>query len=175
GRWGNFLEFEQIDYQHMLQLNIQALVDLSYALLPRMIKLGSGGIINVASTAAFMPIAGFAVYSASKSFVLYFTEALHGEVAETGVTISCLCPGATNTKFSQVAAVNYPSMADTFHGISPDLVATKCLQGFIQCKLLIVPGGIKDKIAIFIPRILSRKYTIFTVKKIWSKMRGILK
>src|SRR4029453_17856212 len=71
--------------------------------LPGMIGRKAGGILNVASTAAFQPGSGMAVYFATKAFVLSFSEALHDEVKRHGVKISCLCPGPTRTEFREVS------------------------------------------------------------------------
>jgi uncharacterized protein len=82
-----------------VQLNCVTLVELSAHFLPAMTQAGSGLIINVASTAAFQPTPGMAVYGATKAFVLSFTEALWQEAKGTGVRILTLCPGATETEF----------------------------------------------------------------------------
>ena len=83
----------------MIDLNCGALTELAHAVLPGMIERKAGGILNVASTAAFQPGPGMAVYFATKAFVLSFSEALHDEVKRHGVKVSCLCPGPTRTEF----------------------------------------------------------------------------
>jgi short-subunit dehydrogenase len=82
-----------------IQLNVGSLVALTAQFLPGMISRDAGGIINVASTAAFQPVPTMAVYGATKAFVLSFTEALWGETRGTGVRVLTLCPGATDTAF----------------------------------------------------------------------------
>ncbi len=82
-----------------IQLNCGTLVDLTARFLPAMVQRGHGVVINVASTAAFQPTPGMAVYGASKAFVLSFTEALWQECRGTGVRVLALCPGATETEF----------------------------------------------------------------------------
>lgn len=82
-----------------VQLNCATLVDLTARFLPAMIERRQGVVINVASTAAFQPTPGMAVYGATKAFVLSFTEALWHENRKTGVRILALCPGATQTEF----------------------------------------------------------------------------
>ena len=96
----------EIDLQRQLdivQVNVSALTALSRLYLPGMIARGAGRILNVASTAAFQPGPGLNVYCATKAYVLSFSEALHAELAGTGVTVTCLCPGATETEFADVA------------------------------------------------------------------------
>jgi short-subunit dehydrogenase len=86
-----------------VQLNCAAVVDLTARFLPAMTARGSGAIINVASTAAFQPVAHMAVYAATKAFVLSFTEALWGETRATGVEVLAISPGATDTPFFDTA------------------------------------------------------------------------
>jgi short-subunit dehydrogenase len=87
----------------MIELNCRALVELCHAVLPGMLQMREGAILNVASTAAFQAGPGMAVYYASKAFVLSFTEALHEEVRSQGVRVSALCPGPTATEFFDAA------------------------------------------------------------------------
>lgn len=87
----------------LVRVNILALTELSYLTLPGMLARGHGGIINVASVAAFQPVAYMGAYSASKAYVLHFTEALWTEARDRGVTVLALCPGTTRTDFFDVA------------------------------------------------------------------------
>src|SRR5258706_10571834 len=81
----------------MIDLNVRALVELTHLFWPRILKNKRGGVLNVASTAGFQPGPFFAVYSATKAFVLSFSEALWEEARGTGVNVSCLCPGVTES------------------------------------------------------------------------------
>lgn len=87
----------------MIDLNVGALTDLCRSVAPGMIERKSGGILNVASTAAFQPGPKMAVYFATKAFVLSLSEALHEELKPHGIKVSCLCPGPTRTEFGEVA------------------------------------------------------------------------
>lgn len=87
----------------MLRLNMVALTDLSYRYLPGMMQRGHGAVINVASVAAFQPVAYMGAYAATKAYVLHFSEALWAEAREKGVTVLALCPGPTQTEFFDVA------------------------------------------------------------------------
>ncbi len=87
----------------MIDLNVRALVELTHLFWPRILKNKRGGVLNVASTAGFQPGPFFAVYSATKAFVLSFSEALWEEARGTGVNVSCLCPGATESGFHKRA------------------------------------------------------------------------
>jgi short-subunit dehydrogenase len=87
----------------MIDLNVRAVVELTHLFWPRILKNKRGGVLNVASTAGFQPGPFFAVYSATKAFVLSFSEALWEEARGTGVNVSCLCPGATESAFHKRA------------------------------------------------------------------------
>src|ERR1700712_2779955 len=99
GLHGDFVGQEAAANAAQIQLNCVTLVELTGLLLPAMTKAGHGVVLNVASTAAFQPTPGMAVYGATKAFVLSFTEALWKEANGTGVRILALCPGATETEF----------------------------------------------------------------------------
>lgn len=89
--------------ERMIELNVTSLTLLTTLLLPAMIQRGQGRIMNVGSTASFVPVPYMSVYGASKSYVLSFSEALSAELRGTGVTVTCLCPGPTKTSFSRNA------------------------------------------------------------------------
>ena len=98
--------FEKISLEAqlgMIDLNVRALAELTHLYWPEILRKKRGGVLNVASTAAFQPGPMFAVYSATKAFVLSFTEALWEEARGTGVNVSCLCPGATVSGFHKRA------------------------------------------------------------------------
>lgn len=104
--FGNVATIEDTEVERILELirvNISALTELTYRVLPGMLERGHGGIINVASVAAFQPVAYMGAYAASKAYVLHFSEALWAEAREKGVTVLALCPGTTRTDFFDVA------------------------------------------------------------------------
>jgi short-subunit dehydrogenase len=103
GLIGTFVKQPPDDAASQIAVNVGALVGLTRAFLPGMVARKRGGVINVASTAAFQPVPNMAVYGATKAFVLSFTEAIHEEVRHTGVKVVALCPGATATEFFSVA------------------------------------------------------------------------
>jgi uncharacterized protein len=103
GQFGLFLENDLEECLHQIQLNITTLTHLTRLYLPEMVERKSGRILNVASTAAFQPGPLMAVYYASKAYVLHFSEAIANELRGTGVTVTCLCPGATATEFHKRA------------------------------------------------------------------------
>lgn len=99
GTHGEFAELDNDRVVREIELNCVALTDLSRTFLPGMIERGSGFLVNVASTAAYQPIPTMAVYAATKSYVLSFTQALWSEVRGTGVRVTAICPGPTETEF----------------------------------------------------------------------------
>ncbi len=106
GTAGAFGEGDLHTQLGMIDLNVRALVELTHLFWPRMLKNKRGGVLNVASTAAFQPGPFMAVYCAAKAFVLSFSEALWEEARGTGVHVSCLCPGVTESAFHKRAGTD---------------------------------------------------------------------
>ncbi len=119
-----------------VQLNVAAVVELCHAFLPGMLARGQGAIVNVASTAAFQPVPYMAVYGATKAFVLSFTEALWYEARERGVSVLALCPGATETRFFEVAQAPglFPSRE------KPEAVVERALRALARGRAHVIPG-----------------------------------
>ena len=103
GSNGRFQDLDPMRERAEVALNVSALHSLCLAAAPGMVRTRRGGIINVASTAAFQPIPYMATYAATKAFVLSLSEGLAGELARYGVRVMALCPGATRTEFGGVA------------------------------------------------------------------------
>jgi short-subunit dehydrogenase len=143
----------------MVTLNCTLLTELSRAVLPGMIARGRGGILNVASTAAFQPAPNFAVYAATKAYVLSFTESLHEEVKPKGIHVSCLCPGPVATEFFDAAGMN-PRGAFKAMMMQPGKVVRIGLDGLDRNKAVVV-AGTGNKVGTvgvrFLPRSLVRR------------------
>ena len=158
--FGPFVETSAATELSMLQLNVVALTHLTKLLLPGMVRRGRGRVLTVASTAAFLPGPLMAVYYASKAYVLSLSEALAEEVAGTGVTVTCLCPGATHTGFAVTA-----NMADSrlFNGpgvMDSAAVAKAGYDGMMAGRRLVIPG-LANKLGMqslrFAPRALAAR------------------
>jgi short-subunit dehydrogenase len=108
GLIGHHVDLPMDRQLQMIQLNVTSLVELTRRLLPPMVARGRGGVLNVASTAAFQPGPTMAVYYATKAFVLFYSEALAEELKGSGVTVNCLCPGPTYTGFLEAAGASEP-------------------------------------------------------------------
>ena len=153
GLAGRFAGLPSARQREMIDLNIAALVELTHLVLPGMLERREGGILNVASTAAFQPGPGFAVYFASKAFVLSFTEALHQELKRTGVKVCALCPGPTRTEFGEVAGVTSAAF-DKLAADAPTVV-TAGLAGLARNRAVVIPG-LTNKIGAQSSRIIPR-------------------
>ena len=139
GLAGGFAELDGKRQREMIDLNCGALTELAHAVLPGMIERKSGGILNVASTAAFQPGPGMAVYFATKAFVLSFSEALHDEVRRHGVKVSCLCPGPTRTEFRSVSGFDPKGPIGKISADAESVVRAG-LDGRERNKAVVVPG-----------------------------------
>ena len=159
GLAGRFAELDATRQREMIDLNIGALTDLCRAVAPAMIARKAGGILNVASTAAFQAGPGMAVYFATKAYVLSLTEALHEELKPHGIKVSALCPGPTRTEFGKVAGFGDGGGLDRLAMDSPAVVAA-AIAGLDKNKAVVVTGLI-NKIGAastrFLPRPLLRK------------------
>lgn len=146
----------------IIDVNCRALVVLAHAVLPAMIARGEGSILNVASTAAFQPGPMFAVYSASKAFVLSFSEALHEEVKSHGVSVSALCPGPTQTEFADLAGMRHSLLFERFAG-RPDAVIHDGLAALKANQAVKISGAMNFVMAEstrFAPRSLVRRLAL---------------
>ena len=143
--FASFGTFAQTDVQAtraMLEVNIAALSALTHALLPGMIARGRGGILNVASTAAFQPGPLMATYYASKAYVLSFTEALAVELEGTGVTATVLCPGPTHSSFAGAAGIPHSALFDRARFHDPAHVAAAGVEGLRRRQVVVIPGAL---------------------------------
>jgi len=138
GARGRFAELECPNQLNMIGVNVTALVHLTRLVLPAMLERGKGRVLNVASTAAFVPGPYMAVYYASKAFVLSFSEALLEETRGSGVTVSCLCPGPVATEFGEISGLASSRVFD--HPVPVEPVVGAAIRGMERGKDRIVPG-----------------------------------
>ena len=138
----------------MLQVNIVALTTLTRALLPQMISRKRGAILNVSSSAGFLPIPEFNVYAATKAYVSSFTESLRAELRGTGVTVTALCPGPVHTEFQAKAqrAGGGPDDAPSPVYVPVQQVVRDALAAIESDKPLVIPGFLM-KLGMFLVRI----------------------
>ena len=141
--------------EQMTLVNIVALTTLTRHLLPRMIARRCGGILNVSSSAGFLPIPDFAVYAATKAYVTSFSEALRAELRGTGVSVCSLCPGPVHTEFQEVAKRPgaQPDTGPEFVFVSVEEVVRDALAALEADRPLVIPG-FPMKIGMFLVRII---------------------
>ncbi len=159
GLHGRVAELDAGRQREMIDLNCGALLELARAVLPAMIGRKSGAILNVASTAAFQPGPGMAVYFATKAFVLSLSEALHEEARPHGVRVTALCPGPTKTEFGAVAGFAGNRAVDRWSMDSPTVVSAG-LAGLDRGQAVVIPGALNKTGAVsaqLAPRALVRK------------------
>lgn len=158
GLAGKFAALPLARQSEMIELNVRALVELCRLVLPAMRERGEGAILNVASTAAFQPGPNMAVYYASKAFVLSFSEALHHELKGSGIKVSCLCPGPTESEFAEVANSRSPALERIKVPAAP--VVRAGLAGLERNKAVVVPGlpnKLTSQASRFLPRATMRR------------------
>ena len=126
----------------MVQVNVVSLALLTHKILPRMIAEKRGAILNVSSSASFLPIPGMAIYAATKAFVTSFSEALRSEVREHGITVTALCPGPVHTEFDSVArrVADTRQPAPAFTYVPVERVVRDALSGIESNRPIVIPG-----------------------------------
>lgn len=158
-------EVQSTDVDRVMQLvrlNTSAVTELIYRLLPGMLERGHGAIINVASVAAFQPVAYMGVYAATKTFVLHLSEALWAETRDRGVTVTALCPGATRTEFFDIAGV--PGWLKKQRSHSPRQVVKTALKGLERRRQYVVTGW-KNYFLSLLVRMVPRKTVVIESMK----------
>ncbi len=159
--FGTFGPFAKIPVERttaLLDLNVTALTRLTQRCLDGMIERGEGFIMNVASTAGFMPGPGMAAYYASKAYVLSLSEALASELKRSGVVVSALCPGPTRTEFQGAAGMEGSPLLERLHFMSAADVARIGYRGLKAGKPVVVTGLV-NKATAWLPRLLPRRLT----------------
>ena len=156
GLTGSFLSHDLQQEQTQIQVNVQALVALTYLFGRSMAARGRGGIINLASNSSFQPVPYLASYAAGKGFILHFTEAIQHELAATGVRVMAACPGPTATSFFDGTTTNL-STRDFDSALS---VVKKTLEAFERGDSVAYPGRASVRVATWLPRFLPRSMVV---------------
>ncbi len=151
GTYGPFSETDPAREMAMIDLNCTALTGICGFALPHMQR--GGRIINVASLAAFMPLGNFAVYAATKSYVMSFSVALAAELRDRGISVCALCPGSVSTNFANVASNG--KRREVLNGCDPCKVVAHCLKAS-RCGHKVALWGLKWKFKAFMTRFIGR-------------------
>ncbi len=155
GDAGLFATSDPTRNEQMLLVNVVALTSLTRHLLPHMIAKRHGGILNVSSSAGFLPIPGDGVYAATKAYVTSFSEALRAELRGTGVSVCALCPGPVQTEFQEVARRQgvQPRLGPKFVVVPVEQVVRDALAALESDRPLVTPG-FAMKFVMFVSRAL---------------------
>lgn len=165
GGLGAFADRPRDDDMRMLAVNVVALTDLTKQLLPGMVARGRGRVLNVASTAAFQPGPFMAVYYATKAYVLSLSQALAEETSGTGVTVTCLCPGVTDTEFHGVAGTEAQPLTSGALSMSASAVAEAGYRAMTRGKLVEIPG-LHNKVGAQSVRLAPRRTVLKIVRRL---------
>jgi uncharacterized protein len=171
GDYGEFGTCDGSSQTSMVQLNVQALVDLTHLVLPGMQTRGKGAVINVASIAAFQPMPYMSVYAASKAFVLSFSSALWAENKDRGIYVQCLCPGATETNFAAVSGLDkvFSGSNSQFKlAVSQDVVR-ESIAAMDKKQAIVVTSGPSNRLIAGIGKLLPNELTATMTAKIFGR------
>lgn len=160
GLWGSFRKLGIKDQLNMMQLNMAAMVDLTYCMIPLLIKNGPAYILNVASTTAYQPVPTLTVYAATKSFVVSFSHGLRYEMRNSQISVNWLSPGSTDTDFMDRAGMEAMKQTAKKFNMSPEKVAQIAVDQLFKKKGEIIPGRLNwwsSKLANILPSELSTK------------------
>jgi len=159
GDHGAFTSLAVERQMKMVQVNVSAVTELTRRFLPGMIERRRGGVLNVASAAAFQPGPLMSVYYATKAYVLHFSEGIAEELAGTGVSVTCLCPGPTATEFGADSHMD-GTLLFRMGAMPAARVARAGYDGYRAGKVIVIPG-LRNKLVAFSvrtgPRFLVRK------------------
>ena len=159
GSMGEFATLDLANELKMIDLNVRALVELTYRFIQPMREKKSGAIINVASTAGFQPVPFMANYSATKSFVRSFSEALWEENRRYGIKVMALCPGVTETNFFEASRMQRPPARTSQ---TPEEVVDVALRGLARGKSSVISGW-TNLLITESERVLPRKFVLRTI------------
>jgi len=165
--FGKFCEFSGetfSNYNKMMTLNMNALVELTHLFLPHMKEKNNGGVINVGSTGSFQPLPYQVVYGASKAFVLSFSEALSGELLDTNIRVMALCPDVTESNFMKRANADTSKMKFS----SSEKVVSTALTAYGKNRVYVVSGYV-NYLTLLIPRFVSRKRVVKIVVNMFKQ------
>lgn len=171
GDFGFFCEEDWHKIEGMIQVNMMALTQFTKLYLPEMVSRGSGKIMNVASTAAFQPGPLLAVYCATKAYVLSFSEALDNEVRSSGVTITALCPGATESGFMATASMEESGIVKGKKLPSSKEVAEYAYRAMMKGQTVAIHGWMNAILANS-GRFVPRTWVVKIARKLMTKKTG---
>jgi len=165
GLGGEFIDTDLQTELDMIQVNVTAVVHLTKLFLPAMVKKKEGRVLNVASTAAFYPGPLASIYYSTKNFVLAFSEAIAEELRKTGVTVTALCPGPTETNFADRSGTSKSRLFTDSVVASAEEVAQYGYAAMMKGQRVAVPG-VGNKFLMHADRITPRRLVTFLARKV---------
>ncbi|MBV9537437.1 MAG: SDR family oxidoreductase [Acidisphaera sp.] len=160
--------FDRVDLERhldVLRVNVMALTALTRLVLPDMVQRGRGRVLNIASTASFQPGPGIGVYCASKAFVLSLSEAVHAELAGTGVTVTAVCPGLTRSEFAEVAGLDTRLFR---YAMTAEAVAEQAVAATLAGRRLLVTGT-GNRLATLGVRLMPRATVLAIARRVMAR------
>ncbi|PWT97057.1 MAG: NAD(P)-dependent oxidoreductase [Bacteroidetes bacterium] len=153
----------------MLKVNMTTPVQLCQLFLPMLKLKPRAYILNIGSTAAYQAMPGFALYGASKSFILNFTRGLHAELKDTNISVSCVCPGATNTHFNERSELCQKAIAKGEKlSMSAEKVAQISVEGMFSGKTEVVVG-LANRVGVFLSWLLPKSVSERFIMNIYKE------
>jgi hypothetical protein len=169
GTFGDFAKIQLEESLGQVQLNVTALTHLTKLFVGPMLERRRGRILNVASIAGFMPGPLMAVYYATKAYVISFSEALANELRGSGVTVTCLCPGATDTGFQGRAGIENTALFKKIRPMDAKTVARDGYRGLMSGKTLVI-SGLRNRLLAESVRFAPRKMVTAISRKVLDRV-----
>jgi short-subunit dehydrogenase len=169
GVYGNFWEHDSARVMQMVELNMVSLTTLTHHYAKQMVERRSGRILQVASVGAYQPSPLYAVYSATKAYVLFFSQAANHELRGTGVSVTTVCPGLTDTEFHEVAAHVKPKWMDMIT-MTADDVAEVGLSAMMRGRSVVTPG-FANKLNAFLIKLMPRSWATWAAGRTMQSKR----
>jgi uncharacterized protein len=168
GLSGSFEKYSAKEHSEMLQVNIITLTQLTRLFLPELLKRPSGYILNIGSSASYQAVPLLSAYAASKAYVLSFSRGLYQELRKTNVSVTCICPGPTDTNFVNRAQVGVKGQkaAERFN-MSPQTVALIAVESMFLRKPEVITGAM-NKLSAFFAWLLPKSLVEGVAKKLYD-------
>jgi short-subunit dehydrogenase len=160
GLWGRVDATPADQLNNMMQLNMNAVVNMCHTMLPELKKQPKAYIMNIASTAAYQAVPTLATYAASKAFVVLFTRGLRRELKDSNISVTCVSPGATTTNFIDRAGMEAMKERAEKFSMAPEAVASIAVNGMLKGKAEVLPGFINwfsVQLTYFVPKFIPEK------------------
>lgn len=160
GLWGRVDATPADQLNNMMQLNMNAVVNMCHAMLPELKKQPKAYIMNIASTAAYQAVPTLATYAASKAFVVLFTRGLRRELKDSNISVTCVSPGATTTNFIDRAGMEAMKERAEKFSMAPEAVAAIAVNGMLKGKAEVLPGftnWFSVQLTYFVPKFIPEK------------------